>query len=141
MTRVLITHSCGHEQIDNIYVSGRIRRDREKWLSTVPCSICQGDWCRKNDFADGYPSLTGSKSQNAWAYQIRHDVIMKIKNWIAQFSSNNREEYVIKRIGLHRLAFEIAKEKESAKWWIDNRDFAYETLLDEAKTLQQQKGK
>lgn len=137
MAKVRITHSCGHKQVDDIYTYGRFRRERERWLSHTLCRICQGDLYRKEDLADGYPSLLGSEAQNAWAYQIRHDALKELRRYIAVFSSNEQDEYIAKRLELHRQALELAEEEGTARWWIDHRDSPYNDLINEVEKSQQ----
>lgn len=136
MTQVQITHSCGHKQIDMVYGANHsVRQQRSKWLSDMPCRICQGEIYRKQDFEDGYSLLLGSKAQNAWAYQIRHDAINELKRYILVFSSNSTDEYIAKELELHRLALELVNEKGTARWWIDHRDSPHNDLLNEVKKV------
>lgn len=137
MAKVEITHSCGHRQFDDVYTYGRFRREREIWLSHTPCRICQGELYREEDLADGYPTLLGSKAQNAWAYQIRHDAIKELRRYIAVFSSSENDAHVARKIELNRAALELAKGKGTASWWIDHRDSPYKDLINEADTSQQ----
>ncbi|MFD9687332.1 hypothetical protein ACFWXO_16430 [Kitasatospora sp. NPDC059088] len=80
--RLRIHHRCGHIATANITGPGATREDRATWLATQVCPYCarqqrvaQYDAANQaataRAHAAGWPPLTGTPKQTAWAETIR----------------------------------------------------------------------
>lgn len=118
-----INYKCGHKERKQL-CGKYVDRDRKiDWLATQLCPDCVAKRHAALAIERGYPQLTGSEKQIAWAIQLRN----KAADYFDKLSANASEE---NREILGRLRDQwIAKETE-AKYWIDNRwDFEIRSLL------------
>lgn len=114
-----ISHSCGHEERVQLYGPGADRERKAEWMESRPCPACwraqkDADRAAENERAAslsgeiGFPALTGSEKQVAWAQSIRQ---------------KKYEESTKLTPGPHGWAplVETYALETLAKWWIDNR--------------------
>ena len=78
MAKYTVTHSCGHEEVVDLWGKGKDRKSRLEWLATVPCMECK----RAAELADTVeteqrlglnPNMKGTERQVAWARSLRAD--------------------------------------------------------------------
>ena len=134
MKTVIITHSCGHEAEHQLLGTQAQIRFRKQSLSEHLCTRCwrhqqekesqkAADWCREQ----GFPFLSGSIQQIAWAELIRY----KFFNFISS------DKLSLRSHPLFPQAVEILKHKRNAHWWIEHKKnspkYIVELALDEAK--------
>lgn len=126
--KTAIEHACGHTQTtDLLGTNAHGERDRKaEWLATQLCPACartQRDETHKQQAEDatrtatesGWPTLTGSEKQIAWAEQIRVTAVADMeKRLTARLAADVAEK---------ALAYwtRAALRQTDASWWIDNR--------------------
>lgn len=111
MGRHTITHSCGHDE--TITLSGpRSEQDRKAaWMADRACYDCQraerNATAAADSAAQGWPSLTGTEKQVAWATTIRAEMIETL---------------------LIDSDADVLIQQTEASWWIDHRHETPEVL-------------
>lgn len=126
---MVIEHSCGHTTTaDIVGPNTRGQRDRKAaWLAERPCLDCaraqrdeqheqQARDAAQTVAANGWPSLSGSEKQVAWADQIRVGAVADMRERLNSRLSADVVETV--------LAYwtRAALRETDASWWIDHRD-------------------
>lgn len=107
-------------------------RSFEKWAAENirVCDECLNkDWQKAQDARNaeaagasrenGWPELTGTEKQVAWATTLRHDALNEIADQMP-------DEFLPV---FWDFAVEFMNEKRSASWWIDNREWLKRTIF------------
>lgn len=110
-----IKHSCGHIETVELFGKGEERERKIKWLESQPCFECQKAEANAKAEAEakenGYPELTGTEKQVAWANTLRQQFV---DSYNEKFGASNDQNFA------YFLNWLIANKTE-AKTWIDNR--------------------
>ncbi|MDW4912628.1 hypothetical protein [Streptomyces californicus] len=145
-----IDHVCGHRATADIGGTD-VRGERARtaaWLAEQPCPECRRD-ARERGRAEeaeaaaatarerGWPSLSGSVKQVAWAETIRAAAITAMGERITARVGEERGRAAVESWTA------VALRQTEAAWWIDNRDVAVRAVnstlttaeLDELKGL------
>lgn len=143
MAKYAILHTCGHEVTHQIY-----GKNRDWQISRLEGEQC---WdCEKAERAAaaaaatdeaGLVALGGSEKQVAWANQIRLELLAKVDRRIAAINATFEERKVkfpadkvaeaAKKLAVMNEAGERIRSKESAKWWIENRDRHVDAVINQ----------
>lgn len=123
MAKYEITHTCGHLQTHQIYgpnTRGQ-RAYQARQLAARPCDTCTratrdqvSAAATEMAQAAGWPTLTGTPRQIAWAQTLRADVLAALIAELAdhpQIPDAIREEVV-------DLYTRVALREQDAGWWI-----------------------
>lgn len=85
MGKETITMTCGHEETHNIVGAIKSRDYKAARIAERVCSACAAKErkdhnaiCAQENQAAGFPALTGSEKQIAWAESIRNEVLSAI---------------------------------------------------------------
>lgn len=126
--KTVIEHSCGHTHTaDLLGTNSHGERDRKaEWLATQLCPDCartQRDETHRQQAEDatrvatenGWPALTGSEKQIAWAEQIRVDAVADMENRLTKRLDADVTEKAL------TYWTSAALRQTDAAWWIDNR--------------------
>lgn len=136
-----VRHTCGHQQEHQIYgtdTRGQ-RQSRADWLATQPCPDCaradravtrEAINAEATDHAAdaGWPDLTGTPKQVAWANTLRRDALDALPDQIpGRLTDDQRQRVaaIVQAAGLRQT---------HAAWWIDNRDHITRALAQQATT-------
>lgn len=128
-----ITHACGHSSVANINgtdVHGE-RGRKAKWLAGRDCPACErASRERARTQADaaahaeadhrGWPEITGTERQRAWATTLRREAIDALAERFAGHAARGRISDATAAKAL-TLWTDIALRRTDARWWIDNR--------------------
>ena len=107
MAKYTIHHTCGHEDVVQLYDPNKEREKRIEWLESQPCLECR---------LEGTEDLKGSEKQRAWAGEIR-------RHFINSLPDDEKEENV-----------ELIMEVTDSSWWIDRRENSLNDVLAVLKT-------
>ena len=127
----MIKHRCGHSTVKRIIAPIRERlriiRSNEE-LDCMPCAT--GDDARLDrqwESALRLPQLTGTTKQRQWASQVRIVAIETAERRLEQALGELSETAAAQILA----AFEkiCSDSPSAARWWIDNRASAADTLL------------
>lgn len=133
MAKYTITHKCGHNEVHNIGGKVADREGQAEWLAERLCYDCyKAEQAKKREEANqinavvnkkaGYPDLTGTEKQVAWAETIRAKV-MERANDIKERSLNQLKSDDVNKQRAAKLALntiDYFTNQNEAKWWIDN---------------------
>lgn len=134
MAKYTITHTCGHQEIVQLYGAHSNKEWRIKKMESSPCDDCLRQAANEKAAAEakeaGLPTLEGSAKQIAWATTIRQGIynkrkeLIKLIDWMEQYPGDaaQKELVMAKMAELDRVYFGEAMTNEiSASFWIDNR--------------------
>lgn len=136
MTLFTITHTCGHGgQIDikDRNLNSTRRQERADWIArTKKCPDCIAAERAAENQADaeaasdaGFPALTGSEKQIAWAETIRRDFMGAAETALTNALADAEGGKIPVDVGRLRHAIPLARERMLANtragWWIDER--------------------
>lgn len=138
MAKYTITHSCGHDQVHDLFGKSEERDRKESWLGGTLCAVCyhakkETDRAAANATAAeearsiGLAPLAGSEKQVAWAESIRVAASKAVAATNAasldRVRSKGLSEVAIEELGdaFALLGSEVMAHGD-ARWWIDNRD-------------------
>ncbi len=76
MAKYTVTYKCGHTAEVQLYGKEAERQRKIKWYSTILCPECEACEAVRVATEKGYPELTGSPKQVAWAYKIHDGVVL-----------------------------------------------------------------
>ncbi|MFD0405570.1 hypothetical protein [Kitasatospora sp. NPDC127116] len=124
--KTLIRHCCGHEAIANITGPTATRDNRADWLATQLCPDCARQQRAQTNASEnqaatdrarsaGWPVLTGTPKQTAWAESIRADAIDSMSDRLRQGLPGDIADQVL------ALWTPAALREIRAEWWIDHR--------------------
>jgi hypothetical protein len=153
MAKYNVTYQCGHEGVVELYGKHTARESKLAWMSeNMVCPECyaaQRDAARAKETAkaekvadsNGWPKLTGSPKQIAWAETLRAkklgdpfvDAIKnpeKQKAAIAALPADKNKEAFTKAVEKIVSLITEAEKETSAKFFIDYQK-AYKDLLQE----------
>lgn len=133
MAKYTVHHSCGHEEIHQLYGPGKERQRKIAWLATTPCTECyRGAQAEARTAANaqaatanaqaGLPALTGSEKQIAWAEAIRRTALIgadEVRAKAEAFAAAHPDRATETAPALALIA--RAEAETSAAWWIDHR--------------------
>jgi len=137
MGQKLITHSCGHTAVHNLFGPGAERTRKADWLKTTLCSDCyQAEQAivqqqrhaaavEANTEA-GLPALEGTPKQIAWAETIRAKAKVGLDALIARAMASTSSD-VDKATVVEDAKFILRQTRTS--YWIDNRQLGADGLL------------
>lgn len=108
-----VTYSCGHEEEIQLFGPNKDRERRIAAFESQECPACR---------AAKAPELTGSAKQVAWAADIKAKGLPDV--------DENHAAMAV-------LVDRVVSSKDSAKWWIDHRDFAAHDIEAEVYSLWQ----
>lgn len=126
--KTAIDHTCGHRTEANLTgTNTHGERDRKAThLATRPCPDCaradretgrqeQNQQAAADASANGWPALTGTDRQIAWATTLRAETIQAMADRLARHHDTDAADQA-----LHAWTGEALRHTEAA-WWIDNR--------------------
>lgn len=139
-----ITHSCGHEEMVELFGKGSERERKIAQMESRECAECRARHATERDEARGYAVLDGSPKQVAWASDIREgmlnrvasEVAAKVRAYDMDWSRGKMpeamgdESYFSAQI-LDSIILDVLSGIEgesSAKWFIDNKDASFSEL-------------
>lgn len=118
-----IDHTCGHTSEQQIYGTD-VRGEREytaKQRGKQPCPDClQRDRDERSRAAaeraesEGWPELTGSRKQIAWAQTLRAEAVDAV-------TAQVRRAYAASEAMVRLATMLLLRERTTAAWWIDQR--------------------
>jgi hypothetical protein len=141
MARYDITHACGHQQTHQItgpdtrpWPGAMTRREYiAQQRASRPCDDCARTARNEQRTAEtlaaadtardaGFPPLTGSDKQTAWAERIRSATLNEIDNALANWPQVAEPARAIMLAAISRLT--------DASWWIEHRSSARRSVTD-----------
>lgn len=140
MSKYTITHACGHVKIHQIYgTDSKGERGRKaEWLSRCICEDCykaeqeakravENAQNAEKNAESGFPALTGTEKQVAWAETIRANQAKELLDFLGQFEENAHLAPKEAEIGKELITQLL--QRSSAAEWIDSRDVRYDRWL------------
>lgn len=115
MAKYTITYACGHTAEMQLYGKESDRQKRIAWYATIDCPDCETNEAARQAAENGYPILTGSEKQVAWANKIRNKAVAFYDEICKTLPEKNREAAAT-------LKTQWLSNEVSAAYWIDNRD-------------------
>lgn len=115
MAKYTITYKCGHTAEVQLYGKESERQSKINWYSTINCPECKAREEADKATEKGYPELTGTPKQVAWANQIRNKAVNLYEELCATAPEQNKSL-------LLSLKDQWIANETTAKYWIDNRD-------------------
>lgn len=123
MAKYKVTYKCGHTAEVQLYGKEADRQNKIKWYSTILCPECEAREAAKAAIEKGYPELTGTPKQVAWANQIRNSAVAMYENLCSAVPEPNKTLVL-------SLKDKWLANETTAKYWIDNREgLTYRTDL------------
>lgn len=121
-----ISHSCGHTAGVDLLGPYADRDRKAAWLATVPCPACakterdqerdqRNEQTAAQAASAGWPALTGTERQTAWATTIRADTITAMTERLGRHVDAELASAVL------AVWTADALRHTEASWWIDNR--------------------
>lgn len=122
MAQYTISHTCGHSAVHVLF--GK-HADRERTIKCREQDVCPDCYKTQQDqnvatASADLPGLTGSEKQVAWARKIRVKLLAEIDAFEAQHKPNATRWSVARK---HLTG------KDSASFWIDNRDATVQQIM------------
>ncbi len=115
MAKYTITYKCGHTAEVQLYGKESERKRKIKWYYTINCPECEAREAAKVADEKGYPELTGTPKQVAWANQIRNKAVALYEELCATAPEQNKSL-------LLSLKDRWVANEVTASYWIDNRE-------------------
>lgn len=129
-----VNYSCGHKGEVQIYGKSAERENKIKWYETkAVCPECYAAQKKAEREAEleaaksaGYPELTGTEKQIAWAESIRHKFMKYADIFFDEFLTdvnNEKPEDTEKATEYaENVKSYILNNYTKASWWIDQRN-------------------
>jgi hypothetical protein len=129
MAKYTITHSCGHQSTFELFGPSKQREWRLQQEEQRLCYDCYqkerakqtAELAEKNREI-GLPPLKGTEKQVQWAECIRAEAVVNMERHEPILSERDKAKF--------RKALDIIYSKDSAAWWIDNRDWVNSPYMD-----------
>ena len=127
MAQYTVNHTCGHQQTHQLYGPNKDRQRKIEWLQTTVCTDCyraqqdqqrqaQSTQAAETAVAQGWPTLTGTEKQVAWAQTIRAEVLSHLpalRQRLEAFTEAQRTET--------ETCITALIARTDAGWWIEHR--------------------
>lgn len=129
MAKYTITHSCGHQSTFELFGPSKQRKWRLQQEKQKLCYDCyqkerakQAAELAEKNREMGLPPLKGTEKQVQWAECIRAEAVVNMERHEPILSERDKAKF--------RQALDIIYSKDSAAWWIDNRDWVNSPYMD-----------
>lgn len=125
MAKYLVAHKCGHESRIDLTGPHRQREWRLEQEEERDCCDCQQTRRDRENAesaaaaqAAGWPALSGSERQIAWAQTLRANAVASVRELAGRW----RAEYPDAGADLAGLVESALLGVTDTRWWIDSRD-------------------
>ena len=127
MAQYTVTHTCGHQQVHQLYGPIKDRQGKVEWLQTTVCTECykseqtqkraeQSAQAAQVATTEGWPTLIGTEKQIAWAETIRAEILGHLPALRQRLEAGTEAQRTETETHIAALIGHT-----DAAWWINHR--------------------